>query len=235
MPKLGEVLGSLLTDVVRARLAADAMTAQAVDAYRSDPVLSSMAVPHVTVSDMTVRMRFLVNEVVVPEPTPVDAAKVQEDWNRLLRDRILSRLAERRDPEGRAELEKMREELLTNPVTFDRAVVEAVVAGNGTALRDVSLAQIVDRVREVPVRVRRSIGTIADVREELRREIATGADRFVAEVREQQTAQQALRSRIDIEVVSGQLQSAPAHTVQELEVTVSLDDVETFLDSASGG
>ncbi len=234
MPKLGEVLGSLITDVVRARLAADALTAQAVDAYRADPVLSAMTVPHMTVSDMTVRMRFLVNEVVVPELPPLDALRVQEDWNRLLRDRILPRLAERRDPEGRAELDKIREELVSNPITVDKGVVDAVVAGNGATLRDASVSHLVNRVRAVPSRLRRDIGTITDVREELRREIDLGAEQFVSEVREQQTAQQALRSRIDIEVVSQQLQAAPAHTVQELDVTVSMADVETFIDSGAG-
>lgn len=234
MPKLGEVLGSLLTDVVRARLAADALTVQAVEAYRADPVLSSMAVPHVTVSDMTVHLRFLVNEVVVPEPPPADTARIQEDWNRLVRERILLRLAERRDEEGRVQLEQMRQELLVNPITIDKTVVDAVLAGKGEVLRDASVVRIVDRFREIPPRLRRSIGTIPDIREELRREIAAGANQFVLEVQERQTAQQALRSRIDIDVVSGQLQTAAAHSVQELDVTVSLADVETLLDTTAG-
>jgi hypothetical protein len=234
VPKLGEVLGSLLTDVVRARHAADALTVQAVEAYRADPVLSSMTVPHVTVSDMTVHLRFLVNEVVVPEPPPIDPGRIQEEWNRLVRDRILTRLAGRRDDVGRIQIEQMRQELLVNPIPIDTAVAEAVIAGKGEVLGDVSIGTIVDLVRAVPLRARRSLGTIPDVREELRREIAAGASQFVTEVQERQTAQQALRSRIDIDVVSGQLQTAAAHSVQELDVTVSLADVETFLDTDAG-
>lgn len=235
MPKLGEVLGSLLTDVVRARLAADALTVQAAETYRADPVLSSMSLPHVTVSEMTVRMRFLVNEVAVPQPPPVDPARIQQDWNRLLGERILKRLAERRDEEGRAQLEQLRQELLTNPVVIDKTVADSIVAGKGEVLRDSSVATLIERFREVPVRLRRTVGTIPDVREELRREIAAGADQFVAEVQERQAAQQALRSRINIEVVSEQLQTAPAHSVQELDITISLADVETFLETASEG
>ena len=37
MAQLGEVLGGILTDVVRARMAADVVTAQALENYRSVP------------------------------------------------------------------------------------------------------------------------------------------------------------------------------------------------------
>ncbi len=45
MAQLGEVLGSMLTDVVRARMAADLVTAQAVRPTATKRALASLSVP----------------------------------------------------------------------------------------------------------------------------------------------------------------------------------------------
>ncbi len=230
MPRLGEVLGGLLTDVVRARLAADALTAEALDAYRANPVLASMSVPRVTVSDMKVRLHFVVSEVAVPEPRPIDVEQAQTQWNAALRERVLPRLLQGRDDDAvREDVQRLREALDVEPVVGDPDLLGRVVEGEVGPFADVSVSALLDRVRALPAAARRRLGTLAQLRQDLQREVAREAALFAERLRQSQAIEQALRSRLQVEVVSGLLQQTPAEQLQEVEVTVSMADLEDLL------
>lgn len=231
MPRLGEVLGGLLTDVVRARLAADALTADALDAYRADRVLASMSVPRVTVSDMTVRLRFLVSDVTVPEPRPVDLGRAQDGWNVVVRERVVPQLLRGREGDEalREDVQRLREALETEPIVVDPDLLGRAVNGDVDPLADVTAAALLDRVRALSTAARRRLGTIAQLREELQRGVRRELALFIERLRQSQAVEQSLGSRLQVEVVSDLLQQAPAESLQQLEVTVSIADVEELL------
>jgi hypothetical protein len=231
VPGLGEVLGGLLTDVVRARLAADALTADALDAYRADRVLASMSVPRVTVSDMTVRLRFLVSDVTVPEPRPVDLGRVQDRWNIVVSERVVPQLVRGREGDEalREDVQRVREALETEPIVVDPDLLGRAVDGDVDPLADITAAALLDRVRALSTAARRRLGTIAQLREELQRGVQRELALFIERLRQSQAVEQSLGSRLQVEVVSDVLQQAPAESLQQLEVTVSIADVEELL------
>jgi hypothetical protein len=231
VPRLGEVLGGLLTDVVRARLAADALTADALDAYRADRVLASMSVPRVTVSDMTVRLRFLVSDVTVPEPRPVDLGRAQDGWNVVVRERVVPQLLRGREGDEalREDVQRLREAIETEPIVVDPDLLGRAVNGDLDPLADVTAAALLDRVRALSTAARRRLGTIAQLREELQRGVRRELALFIERLRQSQAVEQSLGSRLQVEVVSDLLQQAPAESLQQLEVTVSIADVEELL------
>jgi hypothetical protein len=235
VPRLGEVLGGLLTDVVRARLAADALTADALDAYRADRVLASMSVPRVTVSDMTVRLRFLVSDVTVPEPRPVDLGRAQDRWNVAVRERVLPQLLRGRegDEVSREDVQRLREALETEPIVVDPDLLGRAINGDVDPLADVTAAALLDRVRALSTAARRRLGTIAQLREELQRGVRQELAVFIERLRQSQAVEQSLGSRLQVEVVSDLLQQTPAESLQQLEVTVSIADVEELLDATA--
>ena len=235
MARLGEVVGGLLTDVLRARLAADALTASAVEAYRADPVLASMSVPRVAVSDMTVRLKFLVLDVWVPDPSPPDVVRAARVWNATVRDRVLPRLltGPGRDTEGlREPVQQWRDAVRADPVAVDPGALQRAVDGDVSPLVDTTLAQVLERLRTLPPPSQARLGRIRP-QEELQRELAREAPPFAEQVRQWQAAEQALRSRVEVEVTADRLQERPVETMQQIELTVSLADVEEFIDLAT--
>ena len=230
MPRLGEVLGALLTDVIRARLAADELTAEAVDAYRADPVLASLSVPRVTVSDMTVRLRFLVSDFAVPEPGAIDIARATEEWNVGVWDRVLTRfLRARGDDALREDVELLRESLRNEPIIVGADVLQAAAGGDTDPLVSLTVSAALERVRALPPAARRRLGTLAQLREDLQREVTREAHVLTDRLGQRQAAEQVLRSRLEIEVEADKLQESRVESIQELDVTVTLADAEEFI------
>ncbi|MGW6318803.1 hypothetical protein [Streptomyces sp. NPDC055099] len=147
MPRLGEVLGGLLTDVLRARLAADALTAQALEAYREDPVLASFSVPRVAVADMTVRLRFLVTGVEVPEPPRPDRVRAGRAWNAVVREQVLPRLSTNHPDAGLEEVVRLLQDAVRrSPIGVGERELDRAVDGDIAPLVDSALVQVAEQV-----------------------------------------------------------------------------------------
>ncbi|GAA3842186.1 hypothetical protein ACFS5L_05850 [Streptomyces phyllanthi] len=233
MTRLGEVLGALLTDVVRARLAADALTARAVDAYRDDPILASFSVPRVTVADMTVRLAFSAADVAVPEPPPLDVVRAARQWNVTMRDKVLPRLLSGREELGLDEAVKQwREALRRDPVALDAEALQRAVDGDSGPLVDSALGQLLERLRALPRALQARLEQLR-LKEELRPELHREASSLAEQSRQWQAAEQALRSRVEVEVTADQLEQRRPETLQHIELTVSLVDIEELIGPAT--
>lgn len=211
MAQLGEVLGGMLTDVVRARMAADQVTAQAVDAYRADPTLASLSVPRATVSSLTVRLNFAVNSVELASAVPFDVDEVRERWTERLSDRVVDKLPPIRSTGGGSV------GLKSVPVVTEeldkglRGDVEPLVASTMS-----HLMQGRGRVS-------------ATEREELAGLVRDQARLFVEDLRRVQFADIVKRSTIDVEVGAEKVSQAAPESLQSLEVIFSVDDLEEVL------
>lgn len=212
MAQLGEVLGGMLTDIVRARMAADVVTAQAVETYRADPALASLSVPRVTVSSLTVRLNFAVNSVDTAAPVPLDMSRVRADWTERMADRVSEHLPLPRGiPAG--ETPPIRE------VPVEVAFLDSGMGGDVEPLVKATMSHLME-----------GRGRITKVaRDELSAQVRDQAIAFVDSLRQQQFADVANRSTMDVEVVSDKVSQAPAETLQSLEVTFSVDDLEEVL------
>jgi hypothetical protein len=79
MPKLGDVIGALLSDVARARVRADIEAMTIAEAYSRDPLLKHFPVPRFTLPEIVVDLPVLVSTVdagtmegIVTKPTKAE-------------------------------------------------------------------------------------------------------------------------------------------------------------------
>jgi hypothetical protein len=227
MPRLGEVLGGLLADVVRARVAADLQTAQALSVYRDDPVMQAMSVPRVTIPDMSITLNFVLSEVEVPSEIPLDQPGGSAMWNDAVRDRMLPRLLERsRDTALARAIAVLRKQLSERPITVEAEVLQSCLDGDDGPLVELTVADLLDR---------EGSGPIADQKDRLLAETMSEARTFRDELVQAQIAGRALQSRLDIDVLADRLSGAPPESVHTIQLSVSMSDVEELVGTTTTG
>jgi hypothetical protein len=229
VPRLADVLGALLTDLIRARAAADALTVELVREYRDDPLLASFSVPRVTVSGLTVRVRFLITGVEQGERPPLDVERFGRDWNvRVVR--LLGQIGLSSSEDRRSAIARLQDALSAEPVALDAQTLELALGGNHAALVDLTTPSVIQRFRTLPADVQRRIGDPGRLREEMVPLLNVEVAAFVDEVERRLAAQQSLRSRVEVEVRSDELAGRPIQAVQEIEATLTQDDIEEIVD-----
>lgn len=212
MAQLGEVLGGMLTDVVRARMAADLVTAQAFETYRADPALASMSVPRVTVSSLTVKLAFAVTGMETAPAAPLDLRRVRAEWTSRLEDRVAPDLpVPTSAPTG--------ETLPIRDVPVGTEHLDSALAGDVEPLVSATMSHLMEGRGRIP-RVQRD-DLSAQVREQ--------ALAYVDAMRQQQFADVANRSTLEVDVVADKVAEAPTEALQSLEVTFSVDDLQEVL------
>jgi hypothetical protein len=87
--KLGDVIGTMLSDIARARARADMEAIKIADAYSRDPLLKHMSVPRFRMPEIVVDLPVLISDVETPagggdplsvaKPTKTELAKVVSD------------------------------------------------------------------------------------------------------------------------------------------------------------
>lgn len=230
MPRLTDVLGALLADVLRARAAADELTADLIRTYQDDPLLASFSVPRVSVSGLTARVRFLVTDVEQGERPPLDVDRFGRDWNVRVSRRVLGQIALRSSEDRRAAIARLQDVLAAEPVALDVRTLELALRENHAPLFDLTVSSVIERFRSLSADAQRRIGDPGRFREELASLLNAEIAAFVEEVERRVAAQQALRSRIEVEVRSDELTARPIQAVQEIEVTLTQDDIEEIVD-----
>ncbi len=60
MADLGDLIGSLMSGVIRARRVADEQTAALAEYYKDNPLLEGLSVPRVRISELTIDLPFLI-------------------------------------------------------------------------------------------------------------------------------------------------------------------------------
>ena len=63
MAELKEVLGAILVDIAKARVASDICTRDVSLEYAKDPILSEFPVPRVEIKEASIELKFAINEV----------------------------------------------------------------------------------------------------------------------------------------------------------------------------
>ena len=77
-------------------------------------------------------------------------------------------------------------------------------------------------------------GTLAQLREDLQREVTREAHVLTDRLGQWQAAEQVLLSRLEVEVEADKLQESRVESIQELDVTVTLADAEEFITATDG-
>lgn len=67
MADLGDLIGSLMVGIIRARRMADEQTAALAEYYKTNPLLEGLSVPRIRIPELTIDMPFLVEDQVEGE------------------------------------------------------------------------------------------------------------------------------------------------------------------------
>lgn len=232
MPRLGSVVGSILAELVRARLAADELTRELVAEYQADPVLTSMSVPRLVVSEATLTLRFGVSDLEeVPTPPTPDPGTLRDVWVRHAESVVVPRLLDRvgvPSSERSSVLAAIKEAAGTLAGAPTVAEVRRAVGGDDAGTVTATGGPLVNAWGRLPAEFRSRIGTKTALRKELEQHITQEFRLFRDRQRELTFVQAALASNIQVAVVTDQLPEDPG-LVQEFRITVQGQDLEVLV------
>jgi hypothetical protein len=83
------VLGSILTELTLARRIADAYTKELFDEYSEDPRLAALSIPRAVLDEVTISLKFQVNEVTSPPIEPIVLNRLEAVWSKVFRESTL--------------------------------------------------------------------------------------------------------------------------------------------------
>lgn len=225
MAQLGSVVGGILAELARARVVADRLTRDLVGEYEDDPILSGLSVPRVKLSEATLTVRYVVNEVASAEPVEPDPVVVGSRWQKVARDELVPRALESLGVTG-------DERRAVSKVIAVKAVgvrtTEQALGGDTAALVDATVEGVLESWNEIPVGVRRRLGGKSAFRSELRTRAATQLESFLARAARDRLLSSVLASKIDVGVLTADLPEDPSR-IQEVQLTVTGEDLELVL------
>lgn len=89
MADLGDLLGSLMSGIIRARRMSDEQTAILAEYYKSNPLLEGLSVPRIRIPELTIDMPFLIEDFVPGESGVMnDPAKIAAEANAQLKSTL---------------------------------------------------------------------------------------------------------------------------------------------------
>jgi hypothetical protein len=91
------------------------------------------------------------------------------------------------------------------------------------------------RARSLPPATRRRLGPLTPLRDIFRTEILRMTQAFLEGLGKDRAPLSALQSRLEVEVRADVLGNTSQNAIQEIELRVSMDDVEEFLDVPGSG
>lgn len=231
MARLGTVLGGMLAELARARVIADQLSKEFVATYREDPILASLSVPRVVVDEAALTLRFSISDLEeLPEKSP-DADSVRTAWVREAAPRVLARVVEQLGvpPEEQpTTVAAIKETVGTLAGVPPLKEVRRAVAGDSEGVLAATASPLLEGWDALPAPVRSSLGTKAEFRGALERELDLEFDVLLKQRRDLEMVRAVLQSRIDVAVQPDELPADPG-LVQEFRITVRCQDVELLL------
>ena len=230
MPELGAVIGGVLAEFVRSRVIADRLTADLVEQYESHPVLSSMAVPRVTIGEAEVTVRYVIEGVDIPPTKEPNFNQLKADLAPRLSRNLTAELmsGSRGDPEMEDAVLKIAARV--KPPTVAQ-LGKALDGDSGDAVKAM-VTQAVKAFSELPPGVRRKLGTktlfIKQVEQLLSKELTAA----LADVKRASDLESILASKINVSVKADELPDDTTR-IQEITVTVRSEDLD-MIDTSEG-
>ena len=230
MARLGAVVGTILADLVRARLAADELSRALAEEYRDNPVLASMSVPRLVIEETTLTLRFSVTDLEMPSAPEPDPRELRDAWVERASSRLVPQVIEplRSEPERHMEVEEAIAESSGAPGTPTLTHVRRAIGGEPEGLVTATVEPLVEAWAELPAGVRTELGGKRTFRGTLERTAADDFDLLLARHQELGLAREALASQAEVEVRPEEMPEQP-ELIQELRITARGEDIDALL------
>lgn len=137
MADLGDLIGSLMVGVIRARRMADEQTAVLAEYYKTNPLLEGLSVPRIRIPELTIDMPFLIEDQVEGEAGKLaDTAKIAEAAQAQLKSTLDRHNITIEPAAQRAFISEVRKRLAVVKRTDAPVTKETVVRSVQSALAD---------------------------------------------------------------------------------------------------
>lgn len=236
MARLGSVLGGILAELARAQVISDQLTRDLVEEYQDDTILSTLAVPRVTLGDVDITLRFTVEDI---EEEPEGEVNVDDLRARLSKDTgekvVLSTLSGFRfTKEEQAKVLAVFKEAGSRPLGVPTtAGLTNAVNGNLQRAVDAMVKPALEVFDKLPVELRRKIGNKDTFSLNIRRASTAHLETVIKNSKSTADAKAALGSRINVAVTRAALPDDPGQT-QELRLTLRSGDLDLVVADFQG-
>lgn len=226
MPKLSEVLGGVLKDLTHSRIVADAVSRECFDAYQADPVLARVPVPRLTIKEVSLKLRFAVEEHAHRPGAESDELVFARLWRQELATRVLPhvlRVAPKRPLDPAVIAAATAKAARSAAVSYQLGV--AAAGRQGPAIQR-SVTDILKAMQALPAAARRQLPALRALRRIVERQVR---DRLEAMLpRLQQLSIARLGGRLDLDVAVRRADLAAVHesAIQEVTLTIAMDDLQ---------
>jgi hypothetical protein len=226
MPKLGELLSGILSDLAQSRVVADAASREILEAYAKDPILAQVPAPRVTIKDVTLKLRFAVAEHQTTTPEAFDEAGAATAWRQRLTAAVLTPLVRNAlaGDRRRDQADDFAAALIAPNARVQFRLGDAV-AGRVQHTVESTVDHLLVALKKLPADMRKQLPAEATLRRSLNQAVRTQLDDFANGLRLQQTAREGARTRLDVLVRPADLKEVQESALQEITLTLAIDDV----------
>lgn len=234
MAELGALLGGILAELARARQIADQLTRELVAEYEKDPVLASMSVPRVTMSEVNLTLRFTVDEVEAVPPAEPAPTVVREEWQPRLGEKLLAVLGREvdLDPDERKTLAALVAK--TSGANIPPAVLKQAVQGKIEPAVNAVVKPVLAGWNRLPAGLRKKLGNKGAFTRAVSRVVEQDLTQYLKRQRSKAFVEAALASRVKVAVQRNELPPEPSQQ-QEIQLTLSESDLEIVLEKPPAG
>jgi hypothetical protein len=137
MADLGDLLGSLMTGLIRARRMADEQTAALAEYYKSNPLLEGLSVPRIRIPELTIEMPLLIENHVEGESGEMeDPSKIADIVGAQMKETLLKNNIKTSPAFNKIFLDKVKDQLAIIKQSGAPVMKETVTRGVQTAFAD---------------------------------------------------------------------------------------------------
>lgn len=238
MAELKDVLGSVLRDVVHARVTSDMFSRDISLDYVKDPILSAFPVPRLEIKEASIQVRFAISAVEQKETDRAGIARAElaqhataiargvvEDFvtNSARADELKQLIAAKG-----LDLEVVLRTAVEETVAADARLVDGALGGNPTALVDRINKAVSDKLLE-DADIKREVTRntrVGVVRAAVRSKVDTAVGGFVNDLSGALVSAQRQATKVDVAVTRADLANVPEPLVSQISVVMQIRNYE---------
>ncbi|MGV9612197.1 hypothetical protein [Nocardia xishanensis] len=169
-------------------------------------------------------LRYAVSDIVEAAPAPPDPVKVGIEWQAAVAKRVVPGVLRKLDITGDDRQTLLQAISIKRPTV---SATEKALKGSPAELLDITVESALESWVNIPAELQHRLGGKLAFRAEVKAAATTAWEAFLAQESEHRVLAAVLASTIQVNVAAADLPDDP-HRMQEIQLTVTGDDLELF-------
>jgi len=228
MPKLSEIVGGLLKDVAQACATSDFMSVELYDSYQTmHPLLMKFPVPRVTVKEVSLKLKFALQELGQVTYDVADLTDIVHIWNTHLVTQTLPQVYTK--ALNKRELDPATAQLLreaARATDVPQFSLAEALQGSTKQFLDQAVEYVVAVKGNLPKDLAKQVPTLAELRKLARPIVERDVAHALPSMRRTAVAKMAMDTDLDVTVRQADLEKMRESDVQELDLTLVMDSIQ---------